>query len=307
MYWGGVMSSRSFTSSSARSLVPSVGAARASRSIWRDAASARRLLPWPRLTQKVPLSPSMKRRPSTSMTWMPRPSVRISGFSANSFIGRKSTMMWRASSFIASPCERPGLGRRRAPGATHGPIVPAGLAVAKGTGRRAPARARGGRGRAARPCGRVNPTLAGRAEGRARTPGPSRARRNDHGGGGDRLDGADPHRQGVPGRVQQHPRGHPGRPRHRARRPARAAGPGRGRGRHHRVRHARGRDRPQHRAPGRAPRRAARHRRRHDRQPLLLLGPPGDRDRGPAGDRGPRAGRRGGRRRGRSASCRTST
>jgi hypothetical protein len=54
------------------------------------------------------------------MTWIPRPSVRIRGFSANSFIGRKSTMMCRASSFIASPRERPGFGRRRAPGATDG-------------------------------------------------------------------------------------------------------------------------------------------------------------------------------------------
>ncbi len=39
-------------------------------------------------------------------------------------------------------------------------------------------------------------------------PGPARARRKDDGGGGDRLDRADTDRQGLPGSVQQHPRGH---------------------------------------------------------------------------------------------------
>ena len=152
----------------------------------------------------------------------------------------------------------------------------------------------GGRPRPPAGCGTVEPpkTLdAGDA-----CPGRPGQEDEDHGGGSDRLDGPNAHRQGLPWRVQQHPRRHPGRSRHRARRPARPARPRRGGGRGDRLRHAGRRDGPQHRPPGRAAGRPAGHGRGDDGQPLLLIRSSGDRHRRPAGDRGRGAHRRRGRR-----------
>ena len=98
-----------------------------------------------------------------------------------------------------------------------------------------------------------------------------------------------------PRRLQHHPRRRHGRPRHRARRQARRHRARRRRGRDAGLRQSRRRDRRQHRAPGaiRAglPVTAA----GADRQPLLLLGPAGDRARRAQHHAGRRAGR--GRRR----------
>ena len=59
VYSAGVMSRTSLASSSARSLVPIVGVAMASRPSCSLPAAMRALLPWPRLRQNVPDNPSM--------------------------------------------------------------------------------------------------------------------------------------------------------------------------------------------------------------------------------------------------------
>ena len=96
-------------------------------------------------------------------------------------------------------------------------------------------------------------------------------------------------------RLQPHPRRRHGRPRDRARRQARRHRSGRRGGRGDGLRQSRGRHRRQHRPPVRHPRRPAGDGGGPDRQPLLLLGPAGDRARGLQHQGAGRAGGGGGR------------
>ncbi len=104
-------------------------------------------------------------------------------------------------------------------------------------------------------------------------------------------------RQGLPGRVQQHPWRHPRRPRGGRGREAGRPRPRGSRGRHLRLRAAGRRHRSEHRPPGGPAGGAARHHGRRHRQPLLLLGHAGHRDGGAPGHRRSRAGDGRGRRR----------
>ncbi len=124
---------------------------------------------------------------------------------------------------------------------------------------------------------------------------PPEERSEADGRGRHRLHRAHRHRQGAARRVQQHAwRG-----------ARRACDPPRRRARRHRARRGRGcgdglraagrRDGRQHRAPGRAARGVAGEHVGDDDQPLLLLGPAGDRARGGAHHERGRADRGGGR------------
>src|SRR5262249_2867467 len=101
--------------------------------------------------------------------------------SANSFIGRKSTMMWRASSFIVSPYEAWTWTMSRGQRDARPRLYRRARRFAKGTGpyatATAPARAPQRPRRGAQPRDRVKPTLEtpearapARPVGRARSP-----------------------------------------------------------------------------------------------------------------------------------------
>ena len=120
---------------------------------------------------------------------------------------------------------------------------------------------------------------AGRARRQLRQPQQAILKETHHARSRHRLDRPHAADQGAPRRVQHHLRADARRL--RGARGGRACGhrPRADRGRDPRLRLPRRHDRPQRRAPDRRPRRAADRHRRHHGQPLLRLGPAGDRDR----------------------------